>query len=155
MDLSAYDARGRAEKGEFMQLADPVTGEPINAEDGKHPGFIVRGLASRSAQRRLGAMLAKMKDEQEAAETAEDTDGESPLEKAHEALIEQAMDYIVEARNLEVGGEPVKTEDQIRRVLDMTFPQMRRNDDDQFEMVNKTFAQQVIEFAEDQAHFFG
>lgn len=152
MDLFAYDARGRAEKGEFMQLRDPITNEPIDAKDGKHPGFVVRGLASRSAQRRFGAMLAKMKDEQEAAD---DTEGESPLEKAHEALIEQAMDYIVEPRNLEVDGEPVKTEAQIRRVLDMTFPQMSRTDDDKWEVVNKTFAQQVIEFAEDQAHFFG
>lgn len=150
MDLSVYDARGRAEKGEFMQLRDPFIDKPIEAPDGKHPGFVVRGLASRSAQRRLGAMLAKMKETDEDGE-----DGESPLEKAHEALVDQAMDYIVEARNLEVDGEPVKTEAQIRRVLDMTFPQMSRTDDDKWELVNKTFAQQVIEFAEDQAHFFG
>lgn len=165
MDISAYNTRQAAEDGVLVTLCDPYTGKVL--EDGA--GFMVRGIAARSVQQRLAeAQLA-------AKQAAQDPDDnmDAVLERLHAGQIEAAMKYIIEARNLTNGDKEVKTEADIRAVLDMTFPDMQIEKDangkplstivkgkdgkemsvPQFEVVNKTFAAQVIEAAEDQRAF--
>lgn len=166
MDLSQFDSRKRAEEGVFVALADPYTSKPLAEKNS--PGFMVRGVASRTVQSRLAEMQRAAKDD--AGE-----DAEAAMERLHKTLIDAAMKYVIRPVNIEVEGQPVGEDEQsIRRVLDMTFPDMRivrdedghavqtkgRDKDGQeidvprFELANKPFAQQVIEAAEDSGRFF-
>lgn len=165
MDISAYNTRQAAEDGVFVPLCDPYTGKAIEGE----PGFMVRGIAARSVQQRLAeAQLAAKQ-----ARESDDDNMEAVLERLHASQIDAAMKYIIEARNLTNAGKDVKTEGDIRAVLDMTFPDMqiekgadgkalsttaKGKDGEEitvpkFEVVNKTFAMQVIEAAENQRAF--
>jgi hypothetical protein len=164
MDLSQYNARAKAEAGAFVGLCDPYTGKPIK-DDGKQPGFMVRGVASKSVQTRLAEMQRAAKD----ADDGEDMD--AVLERLHRSQIDSAMGYIIRAVDLEHDGKPVDdNQSAIRAILDFTFPDMKVvkgetveiTDDEgntrkvpKFEIVNKTFAGQVIEAAEDGQRFFG
>lgn len=165
MDISNWNARAKAEAGTFVGLVDPYTHEPIMSEDGKQPGFIVRGVASKSVQTRLAEMQRAAKD----ADDGEDMD--AVLERLHQSQIDSAMGYIIRAEGLEHEGKPVgDNQAAIRKILDFTFPDMKVvkgetveiTDDEgktrkvpKFEIVNKTFAGQVIEAAEDGQRFFG
>lgn len=170
MDLSDYNARAKAEAGTFVGLCDPYTRKPIMSEDGKQPGFMVRGVASKSVQSRLAEM-------QRAAKEADDgEDMDAVLERLHQSQVDSAMGYIIRAVDMEHNGKPVDAnESAIRAVLDFTFPDMKimkdgkgetitvevKNDEGKtrkvpkFDIVNKTFAGQVIEAAEDGQRFFG
>ncbi|WP_406646854.1 hypothetical protein QEZ52_00275 [Aliisedimentitalea scapharcae] len=168
MDMSVFNGRKRAEDGIFLQLRHPFTDEPIE-EKGEPVGFVVRGSAAPSVQARLKEMQKKV----ESADDDEDRD--ALMEAMHSAQIEGAMPFIISARNMELGDKPVETEEQIREILNMTFPQMdfakdadgnvRQvvvKDDEgnetrapQFDITNKTFAQQVIDAAQDGARFLG
>jgi RNA binding exosome subunit len=173
MDLSKFDSRARAEEGIFVGLKDPYTGEEITHKDG-NPGFRVRGTASRSVQSRMAEMSRAAK---EAAEKAEsDEEARAVMEAMHENLIDQAEKFIISGVNMEIDGKEVGTDpERIRKILDMTFPDMKvvKDENDKpvmttakgkdgkeveiptFKLVNKTWAQQVIEAAEDGQAFLG
>lgn len=167
MDLTKYDARGAAERGVFVALCDPYTGEPIEKNAKKAPGFMVRGMASRTTQSRLAEMQRK----------PVEADGEQAhMEALHDAQIGAAMPYIISAVNIEVDGKEVGDDETlIRKALDLTFPDLqivRDQDGDpvmvesedkdgklrkfpKFEVVNKTFAAQVTDRAGDTKGFLG
>lgn len=164
MDLSRFDHRGRAEEGTFLQLHDPWDKTAPLADENGPAGFRIRGAAAKTAQARLAEM-------QKNAASAGDQD--MSLEKIHGDLIEQAMLFIIEPMNMSLNGRPVETPDDIREVLGMTFPDMRKARDDagrvkmqrveidgktvsvpELEFGNKPFAMQVIEAAEDARRFF-
>ncbi|MEX0301951.1 MAG: hypothetical protein AB3N24_05960 [Leisingera sp.] len=167
MDMSVFNTRKRAEEGVFLPLCHPFTGVAIG-EGGKAPGFLIRGTAARSVQSRIGEMQKK-------AQEAADGDEKAVMEALHESMIDTAMRYIIGAQNIENEGVQVEEPDQIRAVLDMTFPEMEIAKDGQgktimitstgedgkevtvpkFEMTNKPFAKQVIDAAEDGARFLG
>jgi len=170
MDISKYNARERAEDGVFVGLCDPYTKEPIVDEDGSAPGFVVRGVASKTVQDRLAPMQRKAK------EPEDEENMKAVLEQLHQSQIETAMGYIVRAENLSIDGKDVGGKaSMIRKVLDMTFPDMKIATDEngvqltttvtddkgvarsipKLEIVNDTFAGQVIRAAEDGARFFG
>lgn len=171
MDMSQFDGRKKAEEGVFVPLRHPYTDEPFAKGKGA-PGFYVRGLAARSVQSRLAEMQRAAKD---AVESEEDQD--AVMERLHENLIDQALKYIIRADDeMEYDGALVGDDpEMIRKVLNSTFPEMRvvkdedgspithqvKGDDGEmvdvpkFEMANKTFAQQMIEAAEDGSRFFG
>ena len=168
MDFSKFDQRAHAETGVFLALCDPYTKAPIGKGDDA-PGFVIRGMAARSTQAKLAELQKAAKD------SAGEEDAEAAMEMLHQRLIDSAMTYIIEARNIEIEGKPVSGESDIRRVLDMTFPDMQivkdsdgntvtttTKDKDgkaitvpKFDLVNEPFAQQVIKNAENGARFFG
>ena len=167
MDVSFLNSRKNAELGVFMPLCHPYTGVPLGSDD-KAPGFLVRGEAAPSVQKRFAEM-------QKDAEGADAEDKDAILEKMHNSLIDTALDYIIEPRNLENDGKPVSTDEEIRAVLDMTFPEMGTALDanglpimqdvdgkdgetisvPKFELKNTTFAMQVNKFATDGQRFLG
>lgn len=168
MDMSAFNTRKHAEEGVFLPLRHPFTGDPIGEGD-KAPGFLIRGTAARSVQSRIAEMQKKAED------AAGSEDEQAVMEALHNSMIETAMRYIIEARNIENDGAKVESDEQIREVLDMTFPEMDvvkdatgktilipAKDKDgkdttipKFELTNKPFAKQVIDAAEDGARFLG
>ena len=171
MDMNTRNSRQKQEDGVFVPLCDQWTGEAIGK--GKDaPGFLVRGIAARSTQMRLAEAQLAAKQAKKAGKT-DDEIATAALENMHATQIDAAMKYIIEARNMTIGEVPVKTPDQIRAVLDMTFPDMQvAKDDDgkqilttmkddagndmmvpKFEMVGTTYAGQVIEAAENQQGF--
>jgi len=171
MDMNKLNSRQLQEDGVFVPLCDQYSGEPIDT--GKDaPGFLVRGIAARSVQMRLAEAALAAKQAKKSGKTDEEVTI-AVLEKMHATQIDAAMKYIIEARNMTIGDDPVKTPEQIRAVLDMTFPDMQvakddagkhimttMKDDDgkdmvvpKFEMVGVTYAGQVIEAAENQRAF--
>ncbi|PHR93488.1 MAG: hypothetical protein COA78_32825 [Blastopirellula sp.] len=168
MELSQFNGRKRAEDGIYMRLCDPYSGEPMG-DDKDAPGFNVRGIASHTVQGRIAEM-------QKAAADADDgEDTEAALERLHQNLIDSAMRYIISPVNMTNDGADVKTDDEIRAFLDMTFPVLEvvtdkdgqpamntvKNKDGndvqipKFDLSNKPFAKQVIDAAEDGARFLG
>ena len=171
MDMNKLNSRQKQEDGVFVPLRDQYSGEPINPGPDA-PGFLVRGIAARSVQMRLAEAALAAKQAKKAGKT-DDEIATAVLENLHATQIDAAMKYIIEARNMTIGEVPVETPDQIRAVLDMTFPDMQvAKDDDgepilttmkddagkdmmvpKFEMVGTTYAGQVIEAAENQQGF--
>lgn len=171
MDISKkYNVREKAEHGVFMPLCDDYTGEPIEKDPKKAPGFIVRGTASRTVQSRL----TEMKRKPDGADKKEIE--KSTLESLHETQVNAAMPYIARAVNIEIDGEDVgDNEDLIRKALDLTYPDLQFVKDEKgetvmtegkddsgntisfpkFEIVNTTFAAQVTIKAGDTRGFLG
>ena len=149
MDLADFNARGKAEDGFLLRLRNPTTGEPLGTDD-DYPAFRVRGFAARSAQNRLGKMLldAQKRD----GEKSEDP-SEVGFQGAHNAMIDNAMVYIIEAVNIENNGKKVKTDAQIREVLDMTFPKWVTDEAGKTSIVNHPFAKQVSDAAREMDGF--
>ena len=176
MDMNTRNSRQLQEDGVFVPLCDQYTGEPFDTGP-EAPGFLVRGIAARSVQMRLAeaARAAKQAKKAKKANQSDDELAQAVMENMHATQIDAAMKYIIEARHMTIGGDPVSTPDHIRAVLDMTFPDMQvakdddgkmvtttMKDDDgkdmtvpKFEMVGSTYAGQVIEAAENQRVFLG
>jgi len=150
MDLAKFDNRAAAEAGFRLVLIHPDTEEPLGEGDDA-PAAIVRGTASRKAQERLKAMTAKNKKKAEAGQSMEDV---------HRNLIDTAAAFVIRFENVEINGRLAEKPEDVRAILDLTFPIMDRTgvDDDgapKFEMVNKPFAVQIIEAAGDRGNFSG
>ena len=169
MDFSQFDQRGRAEAGVFVQLHDPYDQNKLIADDNGPCGFRIRGMAAQSVQQRLAAMQKKAK------KGDKEEDEAAVMERIQQSQIETAMGYIIEPVNISLAGSLLQGAEGIRRILDMTFPDMRLVKDadgnqvtmrikgvdgdwvdvPKFEMANETFATQVIKAAEDGSRFFG
>jgi hypothetical protein len=169
MDFQQFNIREASERGAFMPLRHPITGDLLGEGDDA-PGFIVRGTASKSAQARFAEMRRKAKAAEESAakKAAQNDDEGSPFEEMHKQSVESAMDYIIAARNIEMNGEAVTSDEQILAFLDMTFPEMEpaidKDGNPQFmgegkdlfprlELTNFPFAKQVLDFAGKQENF--
>jgi len=179
MDMSIYNGRQRAEEGIFLPLKNPYTlGPLVNIETGEEmtgeeaPGFIIQGNSAPSVQDRLKDM---MKDVEETAEKEGEKAVETEMARLHKVQVDNALLRIIGARNMELDGKVVKTKAQFRKILDGTFPELGfakdedgnprvraikgENGEDEmapfFEITNKTFAQQVLDAAEEGARFLG
>lgn len=160
MDFGKFDRRSAADAGARMVLRNPDTAEPMGEGDDA-PVAIVRGYASRTAQQRLRDMTKKKPKGRDAAS----------MEDFHRSLIDTAMVYLIGMDNVEIDGAPVTDDAGYRKVLDMTFPEMRAKVDEDgevimregkggemvpdFEPLNKPFASQIIEFASEMGNFSG
>jgi len=150
VDFKKHDMRGTAEAGVFCQLVDPHTGEPHLGEDGSRSGFMVRGVASPTAQSRLLEM-------QILEAKAEDDEGETEaalFEMVHQNQIEEGFREILNMSfpKMEVKiseGKPVMMEVQIPgpdgKPITVKTPQ--------WEVNNNTYAMQVVKIAEDGERF--
>lgn len=192
MEISHLNSRKRAEEGIFVPMCDTITGEPVDGkgtlEDGS-PGWMVRGFASKTVQDELTKLsresakkraAEKKKAGKVAMEDSEDFDEVVAARlKLHNSLIDNAMRYVIEAVNQKNEGVEPKTPEEIRAVLDMTFPVVEAETDEDGELImiegtikgddgedvptrlpsiamtNTPFAKQIINGAEDHARFLG
>jgi hypothetical protein len=169
MDMQTQDTRQRAEDGYFVPLVDQITG--LDLGDGT-TGFWVRGVISPTAQK---AMNEKVKAESR-KKGKNQTPEEAFMSEQHETQIQTAMRYIIRADDeMSIGGDMVGSDmTMIRKVLDMTFPAWVLEKDENGDnilmdvevdgktqkvpkprVVNRTFAQQVIDAAEDHDRYLG
>lgn len=157
--LKAFDARGAAETAREMTLRDQETGEIIT--NGGEPCIVlVKGASSRSVQAavreeelaRAKAKAARKDDGQVDTNTAEDL---------HKATCKAAARSIVGFKNIQTLGENGKprdlTVDDVPAFLDLNFVSMAHllRDKRDNEWRRPSFAQQVVEFAQDDAAFLG
>lgn len=160
MEFSKFDKRSAADAGYRKVLLDPDTQQPLGDGDDA-PVAIVRGYASRTAQQRLKDITKKKPKGDDAAS----------MEDFHRSMIDTALVYLIGFENVEIDGKPVADEAGYRKVLDMTFPEMRVKADaygepvmregkdgamvPEFEPVNKPFATQIIEAASEMGNSSG
>ena len=100
MDLSQFNTRAASEAGRILRLRHPFTGELLGTDD-NFPAFCIRGFASPTAQTRFNTLLLER--EQEGENTTDPT--KLGFEGAHQAMIENALPYIISAENIEVDGK--------------------------------------------------
>lgn len=158
IDISGLDERAIADKGEWIDLKHPETGEPITGTDKNGEPItaqvLVFGRASHDVQDQLHEMQK---------ERAAKTDDEPPsIKRSHEDFVRQAVIYIGGFRNLESDGEDLSDKTHAARVMDMTFPRMKIVDGSaatpggiRFELANKPWAIQVIDAAGKQRELVG
>lgn len=167
MDFSQFDVRTNSEKGAFCQFEH--THEHYLLFDGEETkenrvGAIVRGNASREAQRIVREMQAakfaeearkkaKKKDsggektEEEELEEAE-AEAQNFIEDLHESSVESAFPMIIELIRVEIPEDPYETDPEkrklvsvgrdpelIRRFLDMCPPEIRAVRDEDGKLV--------------------
>lgn len=178
MNFGKYDSRTKAENGARMVVKDPFSGEDVVDDKGDPCCVVVRGVASPTVQKqqrdKRRALLEKQKKKNE------DTDAEARvLEDLHESLCDSAAPYIIEFVNIHhADGHSLDAAnpDDIAWFLNLTFPEMQvKRDEDgdpiyrdvfdevtgrnervlDYDLVNKTFAAQIGEFAGKQSNFLG
>lgn len=156
--LKAFDARGAAETAREMTLRDQETGEIIT--NGGEPCIVlVKGASSRSVQ---AAVREEEVARAKAAKAAKNDDGEvdtRTAEDLHKATCKAAARFIVGFKNMQTVGENGKprdlTADDVPAFLDLNFvslPHLLRDKDDT-QWRRPSFAQQVVDFAQDDAAF--
>lgn len=152
--LKDYDTRGAAETARPMELRDQATGQIITA-DGKPCIVLVKGASSRSAQAEL------RRDEIARAKAAKEAGGEPDARTAedmHEATCKAATRFIAGFQNIQTvqdGKVRDLTLDDVPAFLDLNFismPHLMR-DKDSKGWTKPSFAQQVLDRAQDDADF--
>ncbi len=144
MDFAAFDARGAAEKPRPMPLRHQVTGETIM--DGDKPCCVlVRGASSRAVQEAIRA-------ENRAQMGKEKPKSLSP-EDYHDDTKRAAKRLVVGFENVARGDRPA-TLDDLDWFLDLTMANLSYVPNGKT-WTRPSFAQQIITFATDDAHFLG
>lgn len=156
--LKAYDARTAAETARPMELRDQATGEVIT--NGDKPCIVmVKGSSSRAVQAQLRAdEMDRAKVAKAAAAKGGSVDTNTALDM-HEATVKSALRLIVGFANMQTAGENGKardlTLDDAPALLDLNFISvshlMRTKDAEGW--TKPSFAQQVLDFAQDDADF--
>ena len=149
MDFTALDSRTASETPRPLHIKHQATGEAIC--DGEKPCIVlVLGSASRSVQ---AAIKDQARTDMKNAKTAQDE--ARALEDLQAAMIVAASRLIVGFENISRGDKPA-TKDDAKWFLDLNFVsmahQMRKTDD---EWTKPSFAQQVLDFAAEDAGFLG
>lgn len=148
MDFTKFDARGKAEAGRAFPILHPETLEPL-VEDGKTAMFIVRGYSSPSVQ---AAQKAHLAEKMSLATADKDI---YTMENLHQDTVKEALSLLVGFENVELRGEPV-TMANAKEFLDLVFPRVAKNPEDgSLSTVNKTFAIQVIQRANELGESLG
>lgn len=146
MDFNSLDTRTAAENARPYHLRHQTTGAPIM--DGDKPCLVlVRGAASRTVQAAIKA--------QNRADMTKAKDDDRGMEDIHRGLIKAAARLIVGFENVNRGDKPA-TVDDVDWFLDLNFmsiPHQIRKDD--AEWLKPSFAQQIVDFATDDASFLG
>ncbi|WP_442772684.1 hypothetical protein [Paenirhodobacter enshiensis] len=157
--LKSYDARGAAETARACILRDQQTGAEISI-DGKPAIVWVKGASSRSAQAALRAEeTERLRAAQAAAETA--PENAKTAEDLHAQLCKAAKRYIAGFENLTTanpnGTERAMGAEDIDAFLDLNFLSMahllRDKTKDDGGWLKPSFAQQILDFAQDDAAF--
>jgi hypothetical protein len=150
MDFSKFDNRAAAERGKRVVVLNPTTKEPMIDDKGKECAVVVRGSASRDVQaaKKRAMREAMKKDRMNKGDDKEPT----TVEDLHKTACEAAAPYIIGFENIERDGRLCVAPDDVQWFLDLSFPIIKANREDNgdvsFDVVNLTFAKQVIEAAE-------
>lgn len=144
--LKTLDARTAAETPRELHLRHPATGEPIF--DGELPCIVlVKGASSRTVQ------AAIREDEMAAMKGGEKPDAQS-LEDMHNRSVKAATRLIAGFVGMETEGRAM-TLDDAPKFLDLTLISvqhlMRKPGDGEWH--RPSFAQQILDFAHDDANF--
>lgn len=130
MDLSQINLEESAEKGAFLHLEHPVTGEKLYTEDeAKKPiGFDVVGTDSSRYRRKISDLANRKMGKRQKQTT---------LEKAEQEGAELLAACILKCHNVTLNGEPVKP-DGVENLL----------------LSQRWVREQVDEFVGDRRNFF-
>lgn len=101
MDLSTINLEQSAEKGAFLHLEHPVTGEKLYTEDEKPIGFDVVGTDSSRYRRKISELANRKMGKRQKQVT---------LEKAEQEGAELLSACIIKCHNVVIDGEQVKPE---------------------------------------------
>lgn len=156
--LKQYDARGAAETARPLELRDQATGEVIE-NNGKPCIVMVKGASSRAVQAELRRdELERAKKAKAAAKTGTQVDTNT-AQDMHEATVKAALRLIVGFGNMQTTGEDGKARDltveDAPALLDLNFISMAHlmREKDVEHWTKPSFAQQILEFAQDDADF--
>lgn len=156
MDFAKHDRRAAVEDARPMQFREPATGEPIfDPRTGLPCNVLLRGFASRSVQ---GQIKAEQRSKAQAVKKG-GPDQVRATEDWHKELVRQAARLVVGFENIEWNGEPA-TPEHAEALLDTTFlslPHLLAKDEDRDDGTwrRPSFAQQIIDFAQDEANWLG
>lgn len=156
--LKQYDARAAAENAREMELRDQSTGEIIT-NGGKPCIVLVKGASSRSIQAELRRDEIERAKKAKAAKNADGDVDTRTAEDLHETTCKAAARFIAGFKNMQTAGEDGKardlTKDDAAAFCDLTFISMAHlmKDEDTKGWTKPSFAQQVLDFAQDDAAF--
>lgn len=151
MDFTKRDIRGAAEKAQFVHIKDPITGEPINDDKTGEPvGVMVLGATARTVQARL------KEDRRALLASAKDADDAKALEDTQRDMIESASRLTVGFVNVQRGDRDAVAPDDCAWFYDLNmFSVASLLAPKPGEWQNLSFAQQVLQFANDAENFAG
>jgi hypothetical protein len=179
MDFSAFDSRTAAEIPREMQVRAQQTGEPI-ASDAGPCIVLVKGAASRSLQSALKAEVAAQVAAAKAAKKKGEDDDDRSMAGIHDGLVKAAARLITGFRNIQRKGADGKlrdltgSEEDVAWFLDLNMIStehllrhgavVKANGEDDADFAARrdayvnawhrpSFAQQVLDFAQDDANF--
>ncbi len=162
MDFTQFDNRDRAERGAWLHLVHPVTGEPLYDDDDKDKPcrVLVRGAASPTIQK---VMRRKMLEDFErerklSKDKIEEQRRVQVMEDTHRRLVEGAAPFVMEFENVQRDGRPATAPDDVEWFLNLVFPVMRAVEtggEMRFELANKPFGHQIATFAADAEAWLG
>lgn len=142
MDFSQFDQRGRDEAGTPHPILHPDTHQPIvDPDTGKPCMVLVRGPTAPSV---VKAEVARSRSGMFTAETAEHL----TLAEAHDKAVEVALPFIAGFENVNRGDKPA-TEADAAWFLGMNMPRIGPGEDGTLSILNKTFAQQILDIVQE------
>ena len=145
MDFNSQDARSAAEIPRALHIKAPG-GEPIMNGDGKPCLVYIIGASSKSVQNAI-------RDEQRGKMKAPDAaDGPKTLEDYQANAVAAASRVITGFENIYDGTRPAKAPEDVAWFLGMNMLQIAI-DPESKKLLRKSFAQQVLEAAGDDAAF--
>lgn len=100
MDLSQINLEESAEKGAFLHLEHPVTGEKLYTDDGKEVGFDVVGSDSSRFRRKFSELANRHMGKRQKQTT---------LEKNEQEGAELLSACVIKCHNVTLNGEAVTT----------------------------------------------
>lgn len=128
MDLSSINLEQSADKGAFLHLEHPVTGEKLYTEDEKPIGFDVVGTDSSRYRRKISELANRKMGKRQKHVT---------LEKAEQEGAELLSACIIKCHNVTIDGEQIKPE-SVEHVL----------------LKHRWIHEQVDDFVGDRRNFF-
>ena len=128
MDLSQINIEQASEKGAFLHLEHPVTGEHLYTDDDKAIGFDVVGSDSARFRRKMSELANRKMGKRQK---------QSTIEKAEQEGAELLSACILKCHNVTIDGEQVKPE-SVEHVL----------------LKHRWIREQVDEFVGDRRNFF-
>jgi hypothetical protein len=150
MDFTKKDARGAAETAQFCQLRWPETGDYI-ADKGKPVGVMVLGAMARTVQ-------ASLRDDARAKLQAAKgkADEVRALEDIQRDLVQSAARLTVGFQGVQRGDKDATAPDDCEWFYDLNmFSTASLLTPKDGEWQGQSFAQQVLAFSNDAAHYLG